>query len=151
MEGLGRPPKTPTDSQDRWTSRALALLALVFGALSLVSFLRPTILSAPIGLSEGPPALWAELRAASGSFFGSTAVFFGMAARRPEWQGRPLGLAMLILGGFVMGRCLSILLDGFPSNPIAQGNLAVECVAFAVALSLWRRHRTRSQGPPAPT
>lgn len=151
MTSLAEPAPPPADSPDRWTPRALMLLAFVFGALSLVSFLRPTILFAPIGLSEGPPALWAELRAAYGSFFGSTAVFFGMAARRPEWQGRAVGLATLILGGFVLGRCLSILLDGFPSNPIAQSNLAVECVAFTVALSLWRRHRTSSQGPPAPT
>ena len=124
---------------------ALGLLALVFASLAAVFFIRPQLLFAPISLSEGPPALWAELRAAYGSFFGTSALLFGAAARRAEWRGAALMAATLILGGFVTGRCLSLVLDGLPSNPVAWINLAAEFLGMCVTAALWRRHRRSSR------
>ena len=117
------------------------MLALVFGILSAVFFLRPVLLFEPIGLSDGPPALWAELRAAYGSFFGTAALLFAIGARQPAHRMHAMWLAMVILGGFVLGRSISILLDGMPSNPVAIAALAAEAVGGAIAAVLWWRLR----------
>ena len=126
----------PDDPVTVWALRALAV---VFCALGLICLIRPHLLFAPIGLPDGPPALWAEIRAAYGGFFGTTGLFFGRASTRPDAQGTALWLATFILGGFVLGRCTSWILDGYPANPVAIGNLALEAIGFCVAWMLYRR------------
>ena len=130
---------TEARSSDLLIEWSLRLLGGLFCALGLVFFVRPHLIFAPIGLDGGPPALWAELRAAYGGLFGATGLYFGWSAGRPVAHSTALWLATLILGGFVLGRCLSWGLDGAPTNPIALGNPGLEVVGFGIALGLYRR------------
>ena len=129
------------DATDRVTQFVLGLLALVFGVLALIFFFYPVLLFGPISVSEGPPALWAELRAGYGGLFGTAAIIFGASVRRTEWQESALAVAALILAGFVFGRCLSLVLDGVPENPIAIINLVAEAISCVAVALFWRRRR----------
>lgn len=135
----------PSPVSDPWSVGGLAVLALVFGVLSAVFLFKPALLFAPIGLSDGPPALWSELRSAHGSFFGTAALLFAIGARQPAHRMHAMWLAMVILGGFVLGRSISILLDGMPSNPVAIAAFTVEAAGCTIAAVLWRRLRLASR------
>jgi hypothetical protein len=80
----------------------------------------------------------------AGCFFGIGAFFF-VFARRDEWFRPGLVAQAGVMGGFVLGRTLGILLDGAPSSFIAA-LLAGEVLMAVVALRAWRQ-----LNPPANT
>jgi len=131
-----------------WTLRLLlGGLALAFAAPALTAFLSPQTLFDPIGISlEGPDAL-AEIRAAYGGFFTSTAALCAIAAVRASVRNLALGLLALLQGGFVLGRSLSWWLDGPATLPVSVLNFRLEIVALVVCLGLlgWN-HRTQATG-----
>ena len=129
------------DRPDRLTEVVLLLLAVSFGVLALIFLLTPVLLFEPIGLSEGSPALWAELRAGYGGHFGTAAIVFGISARRAEFQEPALAIGSLIFLGFVTGRCLSLLMDGVPTHLVAIISLTAEAVVWVIVSLCWRRRR----------
>ncbi|MCH2172457.1 DUF4345 domain-containing protein [Myxococcota bacterium] len=131
----------------------LGALALSFAATSLIAFLSPDSLLGPVGISlDGPDAL-AEIRAAYGGFFLTTAALCAAGAAHNSMRGVALGYLTLLLAGFVAGRSLSWWLDGAATRPTSVTNYRLETIAllFMLALVWWHRKpdvpRVPSPGP----
>ena len=122
---------------------ALSVLSLVFAVVGCLGFFAPGVLFEPLGLQLESSAVLAELRAAYGGLFCTLAVAFGVGAARAEHRASALLLAVLVLGGFVLGRLISWGMDGAPTNPVAIANLIAESVGFVAALLLLRADSSR--------
>jgi hypothetical protein len=134
--------------QDQLTVFGLRLLGGVFVLIALVGVAAPTLLFDPLGVSLSTPSGLAEIRAAYGAMFSATATFFFYSAAQPARHALALLGATWILGGFLVGRAISLGLDGVP-NTMAIANTAVEGLGFVLAFRLWRRCTTSSTEPAA--
>ena len=119
----------------------LALLAFFFAIAGLVGLFLPHLLFEPIGIELSTVAGVAEIRAAYAGLLGAGAYLFAMGARHVHLRDIALVFAVIVLGGFTLGRLLSLLLDGFPDHPIAMIALVVEGIGCAIAFFLLRIHR----------
>jgi hypothetical protein len=122
---------------DRIAVHGLRLLAGVFGAVSLLCLLDPTLLLGNMEIGLETATALAEVRAGYGGTFAGLAVLFAVGAQRVNYRSLALGVASIVLGTFTLGRLLSLATDGVPST-LACANHAVEAVGFALALWLWR-------------
>jgi hypothetical protein len=122
---------------DRIAVHGLRLLAGVFGAVSLLCLLDPTLLLGNMEIGLETATALAEVRAGYGGTFAGLAVLFAVGAQRVNYRSLALGVASIVLGTFTLGRLLSLATDGVPST-LAFANHAVEAVGFALALWLWR-------------
>ncbi len=120
---------------------SLWLLASVFTGVAVIGLCVPSLLFDPTGLTLDTLAGVAEIRAAYGGLFGGAAYIFAMGAREPTRREQALFLAVLVLGGFVLGRLLSWGLDGAPEAPVAIINLVAESVGLVAVFLLWRGRR----------
>ena len=125
----------------RIETASLWLLASVFTVVAAIGLCAPSVLFDPTGVALDTLAGVAEIRAAYCGHFGGAAYVFAMGARDSSRRELALFLAVLVLGGFVLGRLLSWGLDGAPEAPVAIINLAAESVGLVAALLLWRGHR----------
>ena len=101
----------------------LGLLALVFAGIAAVGLLAPHALFEPTGLHLDTIAGVAEIRAAYGGLFGGAAYVFVIGARDAVHRRLALTMAVLVLGGFTLGRLFSWGADGTPDVPVAMVNL----------------------------
>jgi len=125
---------------------ALWVLACVFAGVAGIGMCAPTVLFDPTGIALDTGAGAAEIRAAYGGLFGAVAYVFLDGAREPTRRRQALFVAVLVLGGFVLGRLVSWCVDGTPSAPVAIVNLAAESLGFVVVLFLWRVHQPSEDG-----
>jgi len=114
----------------------LGLLAAVFTLVAALACFAPHLLFEPIGLSLDSSAVAAELRAAYTGLFGLAAWIFARGALLEERRGLALSAAAIVLGGFTLGRLVSLGLDGAPDNALAVTNLVLESLGFCAALVL---------------
>jgi hypothetical protein len=85
----------------------------------------------------------ADFRAIYGGAELGMALFFALAARRPDWMRPGLAALALIVGGFGAVRLGSLALDAAPARgaaaPLLWGVGAIELVgALLCAWALWR-------------
>ncbi len=109
---------------------AMAVVFLAFGAMSLVA---PTNLTPLVEISMPTPIAVMEVRGVYGGLFFGIGFFFLLFARRDAWLRPGLVAQAGIMGGFVLGRTVGILLGGAPNLFIAA-LLAGEVFMAAVAL-----------------
>ncbi len=114
----------------------LGLLAAVFAVVAALACFAPQLLFGPIGLSLDSSAVAAELRAAYTGLFGLAAWIFARGALHEDRRAFALSAAAIVLGGFTLGRLVSLVLDGAPGNALAVANLVAESVGFCAALAL---------------
>jgi hypothetical protein len=108
---------------------------VVFTAVGGLGLLAPQILFDPTGLTLSSASAQAELRAVYFALFGGTGALLWWAVARPRYQRRALRVLSVVLAGFVVGRLVSIPLDG-PPQGVALLNLVVECVGLVAAVWL---------------
>jgi hypothetical protein len=108
----------------------MAVVFLGLGAMSLVS---PTNLTPLVEISMPTRIAVMEVRGVYGGLFLGIGFFFLLFARRDSWLRPGLVTQAGIMGGFVLGRTVGILLGGAPNLFIAA-LLAGEVFMAAVAL-----------------
>lgn len=112
----------------------LALIALVFAAITVPSLFAPDVMAEGLGYALGNVDARNEFRAVYVGVWLATAALFALAARRPD--DRSLYLAcMLLLGGQVVGRLLALAFDGPPTVRILPF-FVVEAIGAAVLVAL---------------
>ena len=112
-------------------------MAAVFLGLGAMSLVAPVNLTSLVEIAMPTPIAVMEVRGVYGGFFLGTGFFFFLFARRDAWLRPGLVAQASILGGFVLGRALGIVLGGAPS-PFITILLVGEVLGLIVALALLR-------------
>ncbi len=133
---------------DRVESWGLALATLIWVVVGCLGLFAPQILFQPTGLKLHGVAALAEIRAIYAGVFFMPAFVFARAVRVPARRENALRLLTLILGGYVLGRLVSIPLDGAPEG-VGIPNLIAETAGLLACLYILRaRARRALSGPP---
>lgn len=117
---------------------SLYVMAFTFMGLGAMSLVAPTNLTRLVELSMPTSIAIMEVRGVYGGLFFGIGFFFLLFARRDAWLRPGLVAQAGIMGGFVLGRTVGILLGGAPNLFIAA-LLAGEVFMVAVALAAWRQ------------
>ena len=117
---------------------SLYVIAVVFLGLGALSLVAPTNLTPLVNISMPTPIAVMEVRGVYGGLFFGIGFFFLLFARRDAWLRPGLVAQAGIMGGFVLGRTIGILVGGAPNLFIAA-LLAGEVFMVAVALFALRR------------
>ncbi len=121
----------------------LGLMAFLFALAALGGLFAPELLFDNIGIAINTPAGAAEIRAINAGLLGGSSFLFAMGAKHESHRDIALVMAVIVLGGFTLGRLVSLVMDGVPEHPIAFAALVVESIGFVVAILLLRHHRKR--------
>jgi hypothetical protein len=119
-----------------WLS--LYVMAITFIGLGLMSLISPTNLTPLVELTMTTPVAIMEIRGVYGGLFLGIGTFFLLSARHQAWLRPGLVAQACIMGGFVLGRTVGILLGGAPNLFIAV-LLAGEIFMAAVAVVALRQ------------
>ena len=119
----------------------LMAMSLIFGVLCGVALVAPQTLLGSVELVITTPSAFAELRAAYFGCFVGLAALFLAGARRAECRQLAVGVAALVLCGFVVGRFLSLVVDG-PPNAFSTAMHALEGAGGLIGAMLWWRGRS---------
>jgi len=111
---------------------ALRLVGVIFAVVGVIALFVPHVLFDPIGVSVTTASGLAEIRAAYGSFFLCSAGLFWMGSMRAELRRTSLTWACMVLTGFVVGRLISLAIDGMP-NGVAMASMGAEIIGAIVA------------------
>ncbi len=122
---------------DRLAIHGLRLLSGIFAFVSVACLWDPRWILAGMEVGLETPTALAEARAGYGGTFAGLAALFLAGALRAVYRRLALGVAALVLGVFSAGRCVSMAVDGWPSD-FAVANQAAEAAGFLLALWLWR-------------
>jgi hypothetical protein len=117
---------------------SLYVMAFTFMGLGAMSLVAPTNLTRLVELSMPTSIAIMEVRGVYGGLFFGIGFFFLLFARRDAWLRPGLVAQAGIMGGFVLGRTVGIVLGGAPNLFIAA-LLAGEVFMVAVALAAWRQ------------
>ncbi len=119
----------------------LFITGLIFTGVGVYALIDPvTALAAPVGLQLEGISAYNQLRASAGAV-PLVAGLFMMSSVRKETRVVPaLWLVTLILGGLILGRILSLLIDGMPGSTNFV-MLGAESFGFVQAL-YWLRQET---------
>jgi len=120
-----------------WARISLYIGAIVFLGLGLMSLIAPGNLTPLVGIVMPTAVAIMEIRGVYGGFFFGTGLFLWLFARRDSWLQPGLVALASILGGFVLGRVLGIVIGGAP-NLFIGGLLAGEISGLVVAVILLR-------------
>jgi hypothetical protein len=112
---------------------SIYVMAVVFLGLGAMFLVAPTNLTPLVQISMPTRIAIMEVRGVYGGLFFGIGFFFLLFARRDSWLRPGLVAQAGIMGGFVLGRTVGILLGGAPNLFIAA-LLAGEAFMAAVAL-----------------
>ena len=112
---------------------SLYVMAVTFLGLGLMSLVAPTNLTLLVELAMPTPIAVMEVRGVYGGLFFGIGAFFLVFARQDAWLRAGLVAQLGVMGGFVLGRTVGIVLGGAPNLFIAT-LLAGEVFMSGVAL-----------------
>ena len=112
---------------------SLYVMAVTFLGLGLMSLVAPTNLTLLVELAMPTPIAVMEVRGVYGGLFFGIGAFFLVFARQDSWLRAGLVAQLGVMGGFVLGRIVGIVLGGAPNLFIAT-LLAGEVFMSGVAL-----------------
>ena len=122
---------------------SLYVMAVVFLGLGAMSLVSPTNLTPLVEISMPTRIAVMEVRGVYGGLFFGIGFFFLLFARRDSWLRPGLVAQAGIMGGFVLGSTVGILLGGAPNLFIAAllaGEVFMAAVAlFALRVLKWQR------------
>jgi hypothetical protein len=122
---------------DRFATVVLWILAVAFFVVALEGLLLPDFLMDPVEVGLDSPSAYSEIRAGYSGCFGGLAAAFYAGARFKSWRRPALGLASIVLGLFVVGRLVSLGVEG-PPNLFSWCVLGLEALGFGSCALLWR-------------
>jgi hypothetical protein len=114
---------------------------MAFGGAGLAFLVAPELLRF-VDLAPGTAAARSDVRAVYGGLELGVAALLGACAHRPEWLRFGLVAQALAFGGLVLGRLVSLALDGAPT-PIAVALGLAEALGAILALLALRGLRPR--------
>ncbi len=117
---------------------SLYVMAVTFLGLGVMSLVAPTNLTSLVELSMPTPVAVMEVRGVYGGLFFGIGAFFLVFAQRDAWTRPGLVAQIGVMGGFVLGRTIGIVLGGAP-NLFIGALFAGEVFMVAVALAALRR------------
>ena len=112
---------------------SLYVMAVTFLGLGLMSLVAPTNLTLLVEFAMPTPIAVMEVRGVYGGLFFGIGAFFLVFARQDAWLRAGLIAQLGVMGGFVLGRTVGIVLGGAPNLFIAT-LLAGEVFMSGVAL-----------------
>jgi hypothetical protein len=112
---------------------SLYIMAVVFLGLGAMSLVAPTNLTPLVEISMPTPIAVMEVRCVYGGLFFGIGFFFLLFARCDAWLRPGLVAQTGVMGGFVLGRTVGIVVGGAPNLFIAA-LLAGEVFMVTVAL-----------------
>jgi Domain of unknown function (DUF4345) len=116
----------------------LYVFAITFLALGAHFLIVPTALTVETEIALPTPVAVQEVRGVYGGFFLGTGLYLLLCARREAWLHQGLVALASIMGGFVLGRVVGLLLDG-PANALLYFLLTAEIAGFLLSLYLLKR------------
>jgi hypothetical protein len=117
---------------------SLYVMAVVFLGLGAMSLFAPTNLTPLVEISMPTPIAVMEVRGVYGGLFFGIGFFSLLFARCDAWLRPGLVAQTGVMGGFILGRTVGIVLGGTPNLFIAA-LLAGEVFMVAVALVAMRQ------------
>lgn len=120
------------------TQGFLLLCGLSFLLIGANTFYDPLAAMAPVELNVDTVSALNELRANYGGLQIGMGLFLLAGLYRQVFTGPALLAQTLIVGGLVVGRVVSIALDGHP-NAFVQGLLVLESAVTLISLALFLR------------
>lgn len=127
----------------RLTPVLLVICGAVLTIIGWHGLTAPGDLMAPLDIPLVGPTAHSEIRAAYGGMHVGMGLFLLATALRPALREVGLWASLCIMGGLVVGRLASVVVDGIPAG-FALGLLAAEATAaIAAAALLSFRPRTR--------
>ena len=126
---------------DRLAPVVLALCGIAMLYIGWTGLSAPAALMDPLGIPLQGVAAHSEIRAAYGGMHVGIGLFLLATALRPALNGVGLWANLCIMGGLVVGRLTSLVVDGAP-GAFPLGLLAVEGFA-ALASAVVLATRTR--------
>jgi hypothetical protein len=115
-------------------------MGLTFVSLGAMSLVAPSNLTSLVEISMPSPIAVMEVRGVYGGLFFGIGVTFSLLAWRDEWLLPGLIAQAGIMGGFVLGRTVGIVVGGAP-NLFISLLLLGEIFMATVALVLTKRLR----------
>lgn len=94
----------------------LFITGLIFTGVGLYGLLDPLAAAAPVGLQLESISSINQMRASAGAIPLLAGLFMMASAFRMHWCTAALWLVSIILGGLILGRLLSMVLDGMPGT-----------------------------------
>ena len=94
----------------------LFITGLIFSAVGLYGLLDPAAAVAGIGLQLETVGSINQMRASAGAIPLLAGLFMCASVFRLHWQLPALWLVNIILGGLILGRLISMLVDGMPGS-----------------------------------
>jgi hypothetical protein len=119
---------------------SLGVMGLTFVSLGAMSLVAPSHLTSLVEISMPSPIAVMEVRGVYGGLFFGIGVTFSLLAWRDEWLLPGLIAQAGIMGGFVLGRTVGIVVGGAP-NLFISLLLLGEIFMATVALVLTKRLR----------
>ena len=118
----------------------LLLTGLVFAAIAVMALIDPAGMVARMGIQLTEVSSRNEMRAVYGGLNLAMALYLCAAFQIAEIRSAALTFTALFTGGLLLGRLVSLIVDGMPS-PLIGSFIAIEVTGFVLALTL-RRHVT---------
>lgn len=115
----------------------LAISALLFIAIGIAHLLDPAGAIAPTGIEISSVSGHNEVRANYGGMILLLGLYFLAGALRPPLRAQTLLVLALFCTGLVLGRSVSLVVDGDPGL-MMNSFLALEVVGAALAMWCWR-------------
>lgn len=120
--------------KQRFAVGVLILNGLVLIGIGLGGLVAPGLLLDPVGITLNRVGPLNEIRAGYGGMHLGVGLFILWMASRPSQRRTGLTLAVLFMGGLVLGRVLSLAIDGWPPRllfSLLAGELVLGGLAFA--------------------
>ena len=119
----------------------LFITGLIFTGVGLYALIDPvSALAVPVGLHMEGVSSFNQLRASGGAVPLLVGLFMLGSVRREAWAIPALWAVALILGGLILGRAFSILIDGLPGSTNLT-MMALEAFGFIQA-AYWLKQQS---------
>ncbi len=122
----------------------LSVSGLLFIMIGVASLLDPAGAIAPTGIEIHTIAGHNEVRANYGGMILVLGLYFLAGALRPPLRSQTLLVLALFCTGLVLGRSVSLVVDGNPGL-MMNSFLALEVLAAALAMGCWRQSLQRAR------
>ena len=121
--------------RERMNQAALGMAALVFAWVGVNGLFAPEAIAGPVELLASSASAHNEIRANYGGMHLAMSALFLMGAISAAFRWTSTVVLTLFSGGLVIGRLLSLVLDGVP-NPFVMQLLITEATAAASGAAL---------------
>jgi len=123
----------------------LLACAVVFLGIGVALLTFPAEILMTVDIRFETPTAYSDIRADYGGCILGVGIFLCWCAARPERIRAGLFCCGLVLLGYVIGRLLSLAVDGFP-KPIIFGLIAVEAIGAITTFTIMRIANDGNEG-----